>query len=120
MTEQESRRIKAALDDCLSGVDALPSVRPDILRAVKGEKKVKRNLSKGLVLALVLILMMSSVAVAAGLGMFGRIGQQEHSDFRLPGLENVSTVLEKVFDVGGGVTVTVHQAYYDGSRVFIS
>ena len=120
MTEQESRRIKAALDDCLSGVDALPSVRPDILRAVKGEKKVKRNLSKGLVLALVLILMMSSVAVAAGLGMFGRIGQQEHSDSRLPGLENVSTVLEKVFDVGGGVTVTVHQAYYDGSRVFIS
>ncbi len=120
MTEQESRRIKAALDDCLSGVDALPSVRPDILRAVKGEKKVKRNLSKGLVLALVLILMMSSVAVAAGLGLFGRIGQQEHSDSRLPGLENVSTVLDKVFDVGGGVTVTVHQAYYDGSRVFIS
>lgn len=120
MTEQESRRIKAALDDCLSGVDALPSVRPDILRAVKGEKKVKRNLSKGLVLALVLILMMSSVAVAAGLGMFGRIGQQEHSDSRLPGLENVSTVMDKVFDVGGAVTVTVHQAYYDGSRVFIS
>ena len=120
MTEQESRRIKAALDDCLSGVDALPSVRPDILRAVKGEKKVKRNLSKGLVLALVLILMMSSVAVAAGLGLFGQLSQREHSDSRLNGLENVSTVLEKVFDVGGGVTVTVHQAYYDGSRVFIS
>ena len=120
MTEQDNRRIKAALDSCLSGVDALPSMRSDILRAAKGEKKVKRSLSKGLVLALVLILMMSSVAVAAGLGMFGQIGQQEHSDSRLPGLENVSTVLEKSFDVGGGVTVTVHQAYYDGSRVFIS
>ena len=120
MTEQENRTIREALSSCLSGVDALSSMRSDILRAAKGEKKVKRKLSKGLVLALVLILMMSSVAVAAGLGMFGQIGQQEHSDSRLPGLENVSTVLEKAFDVGGGVTVTVHQAYYDGSRVFIS
>lgn len=120
MTEQDKRKIREAMTSCLSGVDALPSMRADILRAAKGEKKVKRSLSKGLVLALVLILMMSSVAVAAGLGLFGQIGQQEHSDSRLPGLENVSTVLNKAFDVGGGVTVTVHQAYYDGSRVFIS
>lgn len=120
MTEQDKRKIREAMTSCLSGVDALPSMRADILRAAKGEEKVKRNLSKGLVLALVLILMMSSVAVAAGLGLFGQIGQQAHSDSRLPGLENVSTTLEKAFDVGGGVTVTVHQAYYDGSRVFIS
>ena len=44
MTEQESRRIKAALDDCLSGVYALPSMRADILRAAKGEMKVKKKL----------------------------------------------------------------------------
>lgn len=120
MMEQDKQKVRAAIADCLSGVEALPSMRADILRAAKGEKKVKHNLSKGLVLALVLILMMSSVAVAAGLGLFGQLGQQEHSDSRLPGLENVSTTLEKTFDVGGGVTVTVHQAYYDGSRVFIS
>jgi len=120
MTEQENRRIKEALDSCLSGVDALPSMRADILRAAKGEQKVKRRMNMGLILALILVLMTTTVAVAAELGMFGQIGQKEHADSRLPGLENVSTALDKAFDVGGGVTVTVHQAYYDGSRVFIS
>lgn len=120
MTEQEKRNIKAALDDCFSGVDALPSMRADILRAAKGEQKVKRRMNMGLILALILVLMTTTVAVAAELGLFGKISQQEHSDFRLPGLENVSTVLDKVFTVDNDVTVTVNQAYYDGSRVFIS
>lgn len=120
MTDQDNRRIKEAMASCLSGVDALPSMRADILRAAKGEVKVKRKMNLGLILALILVLLTTTVAVAAELGLFGQIGQQEHSDARLPGLENVSTVLDKAFDVGGGVTVTVHQAYYDGSRVFIS
>lgn len=120
MTEQDKRKIREAMTDCLSGVDALPSMRADILRAAKGEKKVKRSLNKGLVLALVLILMMSSVAVAAGLGMFGQLGQREDADARMTGLETVSIVLDKDFYIGSDVTLTVNQAYYDGSRVFIS
>lgn len=120
MTEQDNRKIKEALTSCLSGVDALPSMRADILRAAKGEKKVKRSLNKGLVLALVLILMMSTVAVAAGLGLFGQLGQREDADARMTGLENVSAVLDKDFYIGSDVTLTVNQAYYDGSRVFIS
>ena len=120
MTDQEKRNIKAALDDCLSGVDALPSLRADILRAAKGEKKMKRTMSKGLVLALVLMLMMGTVAVAAELGLFGLLGQREDADARMPGLESVSTVLDKDFYIGTDVTLTVNQAYYDGSRVFIS
>ena len=120
MNRYDDRHLKDALDACLSGVDALPSMRADILRAAKGEQKVKRKVNMGLILALILILMTTTAAVAAELGLFGQIGQQEYSDARLPGLDNVSTTLDKVFDVGGGVTVTVHQAYYDGSRVFIS
>ena len=120
MNRYDDRHLKDALDACLSGVDALPSRRADILRAAKGEQKVKRKVNMGLILVLILILMTTTAAVAAELGLFGQIGQREHSDSRLNGLENVSTVLDKVFDVGGGVIVTVHQAYYDGSRVFIS
>ena len=120
MTERDNMKIKAALADCLSGVETLPSLRADVLRAAKGEKKMKRKMNMGLVLALILVLLTTTVAVAEALGLFGQLGQNEHSDARLPGLENVSTVMDKAFDVGGGVTVTVHQAYYDGSRVFIS
>ena len=120
MNEQDKQKIHDAMNACLSGVETLPSRRADILRAAKGENKVKRKFNMGLIFAIVIIMMMSSVAVAAGLGLFGQLGHQQHSDSRLPGLENVSTTLDKAFDVGGGVTVTVHQAYYDGSRVFIS
>ena len=35
MTEQDKRKIREAMTSCLSGVDALPSMRADILRAAK-------------------------------------------------------------------------------------
>ena len=120
MTKYDDQHIRDALDVCLSGVDALPSMRADILRAAKGEKKVKRKMNLGLVLALVLILLTTTVAVAAELGLFGQIGQREDADARLPVLENVSAVMDKDFYIGTDVTLTVNQAYYDGSRVFIS
>lgn len=120
MNHADNQKIQEALTSCLSGVEALPSRRGEILRAVRGEKKVKRKMSKGLVLALVLMLMMGSVAVAAELGLFGLIGQKEEADARLPGLESVSTVMDKDFYIGTDVTLTVNQAYYDGSRIFIS
>ena len=120
MTELERRNIQEAMASCLSGVDTLPSMRAEILRAAKGEKKMKYHLNKGLVLALILMLMMSSVAVAAGLGLFGQLSQQENADIRLPALDAASTPMEKVFTTPEGVTVTINQAYYDGSRVFVS
>ena len=120
MTNRDNEKIREALASCLSGVDALPSQRADILRAAKGEVKMKKKLNLGLVFAIVIVMMMGSVAVAASLGLFGQIGQQENADARLPGLEMVSTVVDKDFYIGSDVTLTVNQAYYDGSRVFIS
>lgn len=115
-----NQAVHAALDDCLSGVEALPSRRDSILRAAKGEQKVKRKIHLGLVLAIVLMMTMGSVALAAGLGLFGQLGQREDADTRLPALETVSTVMDKTFTTPEGVTVTIQQAYYDGTRVFIS
>ena len=120
MNPVDNQHIKEALAACLSGVEALPSRRGEILRAAKGEKKVKKTMSKGLVLALILMLMMGTVALAAELGPFGRIGQQNVHDTRLPGLDTVAAALDKTFTTPEGATLTVHQAYYDGSRVFVS
>lgn len=120
MTEQENRKIREALSSCLSGVDALPSRRADILRATKGEIKVKRKMNLGLVVALILVLMTTTVAVAAEFGLFGQISQQLDSDARLPALDVASTSVEKVFTTPEGVTVTINQAFYDGTRVFVS
>ncbi len=120
MTEQENRRIQEALSSCLSGVDALPSRRADILRAAKGEMKVKRKMNLGLVVALILVLMTTTVAVAAELGLFGQISERLDSDVRLPALDVAATPVEKVFTTPEGVTVTINQAFYDGTRVFVS
>ena len=120
MTEQENRKIKEAMTSCLSGVDALPSRRGEILRAAKGEINVKRKMNLGLVVALILVLLSTTVAVAAELGLFGLLSQQENADVRLPALDNAATPVGQVFTTPEGVTVTINQAYYDGTRVFVS
>ena len=112
--------VRAAIDDCLSGVQDMPSVRADVLNQVRGDVKVKKKFSVGIVFAIVLMLLMMSAAVAAGLGLFGQIGEREHADARLPGLERVSESVGLSFETAEGVTVTIDQAYYDGERVFIS
>lgn len=112
--------VRAAIDDCLSGVQALPSVRADVLNQVRGEVKVKKKFSVGIIFAVLLILLMAGAAVAAGLGLFGQIGEALGSDTRLSGLDAVSVPVGLTFTTEDGVTVTIEQAYYDGSRIFIS
>ena len=117
MREITNEAVRAALDDCLSGVQALPSVRADVLNQVRGDVKVKKKLSVGIIFALLLTLLMAGAAVAAGLGLFGQIGERLDSDARLPALERVSDAVGAAFEAEDGVTVTIDQAYYDGARV---
>lgn len=120
MNPSDKRKIKETMDACLTGVDALPSRRADILRAAKGEVKVKRKMNLGLIFALILVLFTASIAVAAELGLFGLLAQQEDADTRLPGLDEAATPVALTYTTPGGVTVTVQQSYYDGARVFIA
>lgn len=120
MKDVTNEAVRAAIDDCLSGTAALPSVRADVLNRMRGEVRVKKKFSAGVVLAIVLTVLMMSAALAAGLGLFGRIGERENADARLPGLERVSGNVGLSFETAGGVIATIDQAYYDGTRVFIS
>lgn len=120
MKEITNEAVRTAIDDCLSGVQTLPSVRADVLNQVRGEVKVKKKFSVGIIFAMLLTLLMAGAAVAAGLGLFGQIGERMDSDARLPGLERVSDAVGAAFTTEDGVTVTIDQAYYDGTRVFIS
>lgn len=120
MNKLTNAAVRAAIDDCLSGVDGMPTVRADVLNQVRGEVKVKKKFSVGLVIALLATLLLAGAAVAGSVGLFGEIGSREHSDARLPGLERVAEAVNAVFTTEEGVTITINQAYYDGSRVFIS
>lgn len=120
MKDVTNQAVRAAIDDCLSGVESMPSVRAQVLNQVRGEVKVKKKLSMGIVFAMLLTVLMAGAALAAGLGLFGQIGERENSDARLPALERVAESVGASFTTDEGVTITIDQAYYDGSRVFIS
>ena len=84
------------------------------------EEKVKRKMTVGLALAIVLILATLTTALAAGLGLFAQLGQGKYADKRLPDLDAVSTPVGQTVTTDDGYTVTIEQAYYDGSRLMIS
>ncbi len=125
MRELTNEAVRAAIDDCLSGAGALPSVRANVLNELRGEVKVKKKFSVGVLVTALLTLMMMGAAVAAGLGLFGQMaGSNPDADSRLMELDTVSTCINRVFslteDTEPPVLLTVEQAYYDGTRVFIS
>ena len=120
MKDVTNQAVRAAIDDCLSGVESMPSVRAQVLNQVRGEVKVKKKLSVGIVFAMLLTVLMAGAALAAGLGLFGQISERENSDARLPALERVAESVGASFTTDDGVTITIDQAYYDGNRVFIS
>ena len=57
-------KVRAALGDCLSGVDQMPSLRHDIMRKARGERVVKKKLSVGLVFMIVMILVVVTALAA--------------------------------------------------------
>lgn len=61
--KREENSIRREIDAELSFLDSRPSLHYEIMREIKGEKKVKRKISVGLVFALVLMLL-SAVALA--------------------------------------------------------
>jgi len=62
--------VRSAIDDCLSGVDQMPSLRSDIMRKARGEVKVKKKLSVGFVLLIVLVLAVATALAAITLNAF--------------------------------------------------
>lgn len=116
MTERDLERV---LNQSVQDVHLSDAARRRIRQATKEERPVTSKKFVAIVLAVMLTLT-ASVGIAAELGLFGLIAQRENADVRLPALDMASTPMEKVFTTPEGVTVTIHQAFYDGSRVFVS
>ncbi len=116
--------VQQALDRRLSGLAASDARKNRIRSAVHAkrweERPVKRKLTVSIAIAIALM-MMTGVAVAAGLGLFGEMaGMGPDIDRRLNALDTESTYISKSFNVQRDAVLTIDQAYYDGSRVFIS
>lgn len=65
--------IQREIDEELSFLNERPSLHTAIMNRIEGEKTVKRKTSMTLVLAAMLVLLLGSMAAAAGLGLFGQL-----------------------------------------------
>ena len=136
--------IRNAIDEELSFLDERPSLHNAIMSKIEGEKKVKRRTSMTFVMAAMLVLLLGSMAVAAGFGLFGQLRAQkvdEMSYERLGLLEDAAGVMgetrrvvvpvreetakpETVYDQvllsqqGREYELTLDQVYCDGRKLY--
>ncbi|HML49431.1 MAG TPA: hypothetical protein PKE04_22050, partial [Clostridia bacterium] len=86
---------------------------------------MKRKLSLGILLALMLLVLALGVSLAVGLGVFGQFADK-NQDARLQNLENFSETYEEETRVEGAgehfpeVQFTLTQAHYDGQSLYVA
>ena len=120
MNEQALSR---ALKNCLSGVKFDPARQRTVLNYMKEGKPVRRNLSF-VVAVITALMLLGGTALAAGLGLFAQFAQNDNtnaSTVQLNLLDAVATVYDQTQTLtvaGETVTLTLHQAYCDGVRLY--
>lgn len=141
-------KLRHAMQACLSGATFAPARQEAVLAIVKGvqSKTMNRKATYTLVLAVMLVLLMTGGAVAAGLGIFGLFADNDNASapaYELNRLEEVATVYDAVLTpeaqpttepiaeaqtdldritamhqrLAQGFTLTLNQAYCDGQRL---
>ena len=115
--------VQSSMNRALSGLKENPFLAQRVIAeaAEKEGKIVKKKLSVSLILVIVLLAVLCMTALAAGLGLFGRLsGLFEWADTRLPQIDEAAEEVGASVTTEEGITVTVEQAYYENNRVFVS
>ena len=114
------KQIHHAVDDMTKTAKQDPWLAQRILAQEKGEQPMARKISASMVIAIVLIIISLSAALAAGLGVFDSLYRSGYPDERLPVLETVAEPVGTTHTTEEGVTLDISQAYYEGNRVFVA
>ena len=117
---EEQKRVQQAMNATLSGLREDPWLARRVLANVKEEEPVRKKLSVSMIIAIALIILSITAAVAAGLGLFEKLSQNENADVRLRPLSENAEKIAVTATTDGGVTVEIDQAFYEGNRVFVS
>lgn len=81
---------------------------------------MKKRITASMILVTALIILSVTAALAAGLGLFGRLAGREFADERLVALQDTADAVELTATTESGVSITIDQAIYEGNHVFIS
>lgn len=141
--EELERIIRKEIDDEFSYLDSNPSLHNVIMSKIEGERIVKRKVSMTLVFAIVMTIVIGSMAFAAGLGLFEHFSviksdQPAYSE-RLERLDQLAVTVGETIEIvtpewtgetdtdygkiaasqaGRKFTLTIDEAYCDGNKLF--
>ena len=114
MTERDLRQ---ALEGSVETMRLSGDAKASILESIKEERPVKKKLSTGLVLAMVLALL-ATAALAASWGILDRIGRSAGWSSYLPSAQEI--IQRPLAEVENDyVTYAVREAIYDGRAAYI-
>lgn len=110
------RQIHDAVDQSLSSLEARPSLYSAIMAQTEGENTVKRKVSLGLVLAIVMLLAMTAMGVAATrFGMLEFNWRQKENEEYVAHILSLDETYENEY-----VSITVTDAVFDGMQLSIA
>ena len=120
--QRDKAFVRESIDQGLSSLEGNPFLAQRVLAQAEGKEEniMKRKISVSFVLVAVLVFLMTSVALAAGLGLFGQLSSNQNADDRLSELEQVAETVAAEMATDDQVVVEIGQAYYEGDRVFMS
>ena len=101
---QQDNELRRVMDACLPGLEQRPDFDRDVLRQVRGEEKVKKKLSVGLVLSIVFVLV-AATALAATLlweNYAVEVKQTEHEqgEYEQWPLDEKLSLIQNLMDMG--------------------
>ncbi len=117
---EEQRKVQEAMKRTLSGLQEDPWLTQRVLQNAKGETPMAKKLSASMILVIILVVLSMSAALAAGLGLFGELSKSSAEKEKLNELDHVAANVAASYTSPDGVTVELMQAYYEGTRVFLS
>ena len=137
------KELRSILSQSLSGC-AFPDCRKQqVLEVIRGEKPMKKKLSLALVCVILLTMLFAGAALAAVLGVFGRMNASPYDAQKLAQLDKAAAVLEMTVPLEAPVSetaspsqtvydtilsrqqdrtfeLTLNQTYYDGQKLYYS
>ena len=116
-----SRSVREQIDNRLSGVRMSPEMKANVLsRAMKGEKRMKRKLSTGRVIAVAMDRLMAGTALAAARNIFGWFAENRREGASIEGNLEIASQDVNAKKSVAGLELMVNQTFYDGETLIFA
>jgi len=112
---EEQKRVQQAIEHSLSHVQADPWLAQRVLAHAKGEKPVVKKISVSMMIAILLVILTLTGALATVLNAWGIIDfAGNHANVYIPPRYEESIKQENTVVEGDNLTCHIQQSYYDG------